>query len=231
MTKVDILNCMGLAMLCLSAAAVFDTKGRIRFALLAGIAAAAAAPLVANLPWGDTPPRSCRSISRPAGQGRGRFPLFPNAAYLAFGLAIGSIVKARGAGALRPPDAVGRADRFRAGVHRPVFLQIPYSIYTKTSFWTDNPALVVIRAGIALLLMGGCYLWTEYCVGPGWSWMQTLGKNSLMVYWVHVMLVYGDIFKPVKRALSYRPWTAMATMVVESRRTEWLRVSRSVGWL
>ena len=28
--------------------------------------------------------------------------------------------------------------------------------------------------------------------------MQTLGKNSLMVYWVHVMMVYGDIFKPLK---------------------------------
>src|SRR6476661_6212918 len=40
LTKVDILNCMGLAMLCLSAAALFQTKGRIRFALLAGIAAA-----------------------------------------------------------------------------------------------------------------------------------------------------------------------------------------------
>src|SRR3954452_19081335 len=31
LTKVDILNCMGLAMLSLSAAALFQTKGRIRF--------------------------------------------------------------------------------------------------------------------------------------------------------------------------------------------------------
>src|SRR5438128_2394392 len=54
---------------------------------------AAAAPLVANLPWGDTPRIVLDYLAPGQGQGRGRFPLFPNAAYLAFGLAIGSIVK------------------------------------------------------------------------------------------------------------------------------------------
>src|SRR4051794_41382471 len=96
--KVDILNCMGLAMLCVSAAAVFETKGRIRFALLAGIAAAALAPVVANLPWGDTPRIIQEYLAPGEGQGRGRFPIFPNAAYLAFGLAAGCIVKAAGQG-------------------------------------------------------------------------------------------------------------------------------------
>ena len=38
--------------------------------------------------------------------------------------------------------------------------------------------------------------------------MQNLGKTSLLVYWVHVMLVYGDIVKPLKRrsASHRRPW-------------------------
>ena len=84
-----------------------------------------AAPLVANLPWGDTPAIVQEYLAPGQGQGRGRFPLFPNAAYLAFGLAIGSIVKALGAGAIRPPDAMGRADRLRAGLHRPVFFEYP----------------------------------------------------------------------------------------------------------
>jgi hypothetical protein len=34
-----------------------------------------------------------------------------------------------------------------------------------------------------------------------------------MVYWVHVMLVYGDLAKPFKRALSI-PQTALATLLV-----------------
>jgi uncharacterized membrane protein len=224
-TKVDILNCMGVAMLCMSAAALFDARGRIRFALIAGLAVAAAAPLIANLPWGNTPALVQEYLTAAQGQGRGRFPFFPNAAYVAFGLAAGSIVKA---------TALERFERlmqwavligFALVFTGQYFSNIPYSIYTKSSFWTDSPALVVIRGGIALLLMAGCYLWTEFCVGPGWSWMQTLGKNSLMVYWVHVMLVYGDILKPLKRALSV-PMTTFATAVVIA-----LMVGLSAFWL
>jgi uncharacterized protein YhhL (DUF1145 family) len=50
-------------------------------------------------------------------------------------------------------------------------------------------------------------------MGTGWSWMLCFGKTSLMVYWVHVMLVYGDLAKPLKRALSI-PQTALATLLV-----------------
>jgi uncharacterized protein YhhL (DUF1145 family) len=43
--------------------------------------------------------------------------------------------------------------------------------------------------------------------------MLCFGKTSLMVYWVHVMLVYGDVAKPFKRALSV-PQTVLATLLV-----------------
>src|SRR5262249_32229503 len=98
-------------------------------------------------------------------------------------------------------------------------------IYMKSNFWTDSPTLIVIRAGVALLLMACCYLWTEYCVNPGWSWMQTLGKNSLMVYWVHVMLVYGNIAYPFKQGLGVTA-TYLATGIVAG-----LMVGLSVWWL
>jgi hypothetical protein len=105
------------------------------------------------------------------------------------------------------------------------FANLPYSIYARSNFWTDSPSLILIRTGIALVTLAGCYLWTEYCVGPGWSWMQVMGKNSLMVYWVHVMLVYGNIVRPLKQSLSI--WqTTLATAVVMA-----LMVAMSEGWL
>jgi fucose 4-O-acetylase-like acetyltransferase len=94
-----------------------------------------------------------------------------------------------------------------------------------SSFWTTSPCLIVIRTGITLLLLTAAYVWTEYCVGPGWSWMQCLGRNSLMVYWIHVMLVYGDISKRFKRLLSI-PETAFATLTVIL-----LMVALSAAWL
>ena len=44
LTKVDILNCMGVGMAVLAVAAVFRSDARVRFAVIAGLAIAAAAP-------------------------------------------------------------------------------------------------------------------------------------------------------------------------------------------
>lgn len=225
LTKVDILNCMGVSMLCMSGAAFFQFQGRVRYAVVAALAVAAVAPLIANFPWDGVPSIIQEYLAPVHGQGRGRFPLFPNAAYVGFGLVAGSLVKR---------IAEDRLDRLMqwavlggfvmifAGQY---FANIPYSIYSNSNFWTDSPTLIIIRGGIAFVSLAGAYLWTQYCAGPGWSWMQALGKNSLMVYWVHVMLVYGDLIKPLKRALSI-PVNAFATAVLTAA-----MVALSAGWI
>ncbi len=55
--------------------------------------------------------------------------------------------------------------------------------------------------------------------------MQTLGKNSLLVYWVHVMLVYGKVLQPFKHGLGVLP-TALVTAAVTA-----LMVALSAGWM
>ncbi|MGA2268451.1 MAG: heparan-alpha-glucosaminide N-acetyltransferase domain-containing protein [Bryobacteraceae bacterium] len=210
-TKVDILNCMGVGMAAVSGATLFQFKGRVRFAVLAGLAIAAAAPIMTNLPWGGTP-ALIREYLVP-GPGRGRFPFFPCASYVGFGLATGAIVKRTAA------EGLDRLMQWSVLIGCPLvfsaqyFSNIPYSIYAKSDFWKDSPALILIRVGIMLLMMAAAYLWTEFCAGAGWSWMLCFGQTSLMVYWVHVMLVYGDLAKPLKQALSI-PQTVLATLLV-----------------
>jgi len=200
LTKVDILNCMGVAMGAMAVAAVFGSNHRIRFALAAGLGIAVVSPIMAGLPWAGAPPLLQAYLA--PGQGRGLFPFFPTASYVAFGLAAGTMVKRA---------AAERTDRlmqwcvligFGLIVCSQYFSNIPYSLYTRSNFWTDSPALILIRVGICLLMLAGAYLWTEYCSGTGWSWMRAMGKNSLMVYWVHVMIVYGAVVRPIKRQLS-----------------------------
>ena len=53
--RVDILNCMGLALLALSVMAVFRTSERIRLCAILGIAIAAASPLVSGIDWVGVP--------------------------------------------------------------------------------------------------------------------------------------------------------------------------------
>jgi uncharacterized membrane protein len=211
LTKVDILNCMGVGMAVLAAGAMFRSDARTRFAVGAGLLIAAVSPLMTNLPWSGTP-ALLREYLVP-GPGRGRFPFFPNVAYIAVGQAVGAIVKRAAAERFERLMLWSMMIGFAMIFIGQYFSNIPYSVYTNASFWTDSPALIAIRVGICLTIMTGAYLWTEYCVGTGWSSMQAMGKNSLMVYWVHVMIVYGSLVHSMKRMLSISQ-SALATGVV-----------------
>ena len=221
-TKVDILNCMGVGMGVLAFVAAFESSKRARAAAVFGFAVAGLAPILANLSWDGVPPL-LREYLVPL-PGRGHFPFFPCASYLGFGLACGTIVKR---------TAMERFERlmqwsvligFGLILGAEYLANVPYSIYAKSNFWTDNPTLILIRVGIILLALAASYVWTEYCAAPRWSWMQCLGKNSLMVYWVHVMLVYGALARPLKRTMN--AWqAALATMFVAA-----LMVALSAAW-
>ena len=206
--KVDILNCMGASLIALSLLALAGPGTRVQAAAAAGILLAAAAPLVSGMDWNWAP----WLVKEYIVPNPSHFPIFPGIAYPAFGIAAGAMVKL----------AADRMDRLMqwAGliglisvVSAQYFSNIPYSLYPNSSFWIDSPALVFIRTGLCLLLLAGAYVWTEFGAGAGWSWMQSLGKTSLMAYWVHVVLVYGDAIKPLRRAMSI-PETTAAMVVV-----------------
>jgi len=211
LTRVDILNCMAVAMAAFAATAAVAGESRLRFAALGATGIAMLSPLIANLPWDGAPPL-LREYLVP-GMGRGHFPFFPFASFVGFGMAAGFAVK-RAA-----EDGMDRLMQWAAVVGFALIFtnqycsNLPYSIYPKSNFWTDSPTLVLIRTGVILALLAGSYLWTEYGASPGWSWMQTLGKTSLMVYWVHVVIVYGGLTKYLRHTLNI-PQTVVATAVL-----------------
>jgi hypothetical protein len=211
MSKVDILNCMGVAMIAFSLAELSDARWRVHAAAAGALAVAIAAPVVANLDWSGLPVL-LRDYIAPV-PGSGRFAFFPNAAYVGFGVAAGTLVRRTSEGVfdrlMQWLVLVGFALIF-CGQY---FANIPYSPYARSEFWTNSPALVVMRFGISLLLMSAAYLWTQYATFGGWSWMQCLGRSSLLVYWVHIMFVYGDSTKPIHGGLSVGQ-NAMATIGV-----------------
>ena len=198
MLKVDILNCMALALIVLSGLAVFDARGRARYALAAGLAIAILAPVMSNLNWGSHPSLLQEYLVPVAAHNR--FPFFPYAAYAAFGIAVGTIVKHTA------------EERFERMMQWSVLIGV---------------ALILIRVGICLVMMAGAFLWTDYAAGPGWSWMQCLGRNSLMVYWVHVMIVYGIVSAPIKRTMT--AWEAALATALVTALMVWLS-ARWTAW-
>ena len=163
-TRVDILNSMGLAMAAFSLAALSAGGRRIRAVLLAAVGIAAVSPLVANLNWAGIPSLVHEYLA--PGFGHGHFPFFPCASYLGFGMAAGAAVRlteaARMDRLMQWAVLIGGSS-ILAGQY---VSNLPYSVYPKSNFWTDSPTLIFIRVGISLVLLAACYMWTAYCAGP-----------------------------------------------------------------
>ncbi len=239
--KVDILNCMGLAIAVFSLGALLNSAERVRCVMTGALLVAAAAPIVSGLDWSGVP--TVIQYYLVPGADHAQFPFFPCAAYLGFGIAAGALVKRAGSseGRERSPDQSRMDNLMRWLVlggavlifSARYFANLPFSVYPSSDFWRNSPALILIRVGVMLLMMAGAYLWTRRRASHGWSWMQNLGKTSLPVYWVHVTLVYGGLTISLKRALT-PAGSALAAIVVTLLMTVlsevWLqRKARRIG--
>jgi uncharacterized membrane protein len=65
-----------------------------------------------------------------------------------------------------------------------------------------SPHFFLIRFGWILLILYGAYMWsTRTRASAAWSPLITLGQASLIVYWVHIEIVYGRPFQTFGRSL------------------------------
>jgi uncharacterized membrane protein len=221
--RVDILNCMGMAMLIFAPMAVFSTKERIRLCTILGFVIAGLAPVVsmideATVPW------LVRSYFFPS---YNYFGFFPWASFLAFGMAAGSVLRT-----VKQEDmsrtmlwmltlGVGLA----IGAH--YLSNMPYSVYSKSEFWLNSPGLIMIKLGIVLALLAVAFLWVNMASPQRWSVFRQLGTTSLLVYWVHIEIVYGRWFGIWKEGLSV-PQVVLFTVLLMALMTA-LSVLRTRG--
>jgi hypothetical protein len=181
---------MALSVALLSAMVVFRTVDRIRLCAVLGLAIAAASPIASAIDYSLVPP----IVKQYLAPDTLFFGFFPWAAFLAFGMSFGSIIRTV------PDENMDRVMQWSAIFGAALimgaryFADLPYSLYTKSDFWLNSPALILIKLGVMLWIMTFAFLWTRYVASPGWSWIRQLGTTSLLVYWVHVELVYGRWF-------------------------------------
>jgi uncharacterized membrane protein len=194
--KVDILNLMGASAALLSILALANGVQRVRWGFIAGAAIACASPLVAMIDMSHIP-APIRGYFMPSGDA---FSIFPWGAFLAFGVAVGSLIP------LVPRTEWNRVMQWSALLglafllSGQYFSNLPYSLYPVSDFWINSPGLIFCKLGVAMLLGSGAFLWTEY-LSSGWSFMRQLGTTSLVVYWTHVSLVYGRLTADYRQTL------------------------------
>lgn len=194
--RVDILNCMGMAMLIFAPMAVFTTLERVRLCTVLGMVVAALSPVVRTIDFSGLP----QFLTAYFVPSYAEFPFFPWAAFLAFGMAMGSVIR------VAKPENLERVMGWTLGVGLGLTVtayelaNLPYSVYSKVDFWLDSPALTAFKLGSVLCILAVAYLWMKAGV-VRWSLCRQLGVTSLLVYWVHIELVYGRWFGFFKEKL------------------------------
>jgi len=121
------------------------------------------------------------------------FPIFPWTGFAFAGLAMGFVLT----GGFSPKSGgwlflltgtVGLAMVYAAKFGDSLRWQL-YPVY---DYWHTSPAFFATRVGLLLILVLAAYAWCRWGLGQiGFSPLIQLGKTSLLVYWVHIELVYG----------------------------------------
>ncbi len=227
--RADILNCMALAIAASAVVALAPRHKRPGIAIALGAAIAVLAPVAGAWDWHAVPPW-VRAYLVPM---PGRFAFFPEAAYVPLGCAVGFAIRRAASGdtegLMRWLAILGFALLYGGEFAS----NQPYSLYAHSEFWLNSPALIVIRTGIMLVAVAGAFAFSEFGLGLGI--VRQLGTTSLLVYWVHVELVYGrwlNIWK--KHMTAYEAALAMVAVtflmyglsLAKTRFTERRRIKR-----
>jgi len=192
--RVDVLNCIAVSLMLVALALGLPTpRGRLGATLGLAAAIALLTPLAWDTGWWKGWPAPI------AGYFTGRvhdalFPLFPWAAFTAFGATSGLLLSrdhARGREGLTIAAlaAIGAA-AIPAALWMDVHVPPVYPVY---DFWHTSPSYVVVKGGVLLVLFALAFLLDRL---PGPSALRQLGQTSLLVYWVHLEIIYGRWIAP-----------------------------------
>lgn len=190
--QADVLHCVGASLLLLQIL-LFFTPTRRSFALAVALLASAmvlAAPFVWRV---DFAPIVSPFFSPYFNQLQPSiFPLFPFAAFLLAGVAAGHFyleAKEKESEDLFMKNLLVLAVVVIAlGID---FDLLPWNVYPKQDYWKTSPNWFLVRVGIVTLITGAFYYVRRLPLVVERN-LITLGQASLLIYPVHLLIVYGS---------------------------------------
>jgi hypothetical protein len=188
--KVDVLNVIAISLL---VSALFTVGLKPRTHALLAVAATAAvaflAPVVAG--WQHPPSRILDYLY--SEWPRGIFYLFPWAAFCFAGSALGRLAL----GEARPLTWIGigvaLAAAGWAGDKLPDF-------YSHQDYWRTSPSWFAIRLG-GVVATSGLLQLVPASADRWLSWLRTMGRHSLLGYFLSIELPYGVLSGPIHKRL------------------------------
>ncbi len=188
--QVDILQTIASTLLAMLLLAVVSRRPKIFLWLASAITLLIiiSSPIVRSMDWSGLPIWIRPYLTT---QFKSQFPLFPWAAFVSAGTILGFwYLRLREAG-----DESAMGGRLSLIAVGAILLSIaleylPVSIYPHHDFWAASPEFFFVRCCLILLAASG--LWRfESSSGAGRSVISLFGQESLLVYVVHLLVVYG----------------------------------------
>ncbi len=253
--RVDVLNTIGLSMMLMGLLCwivLSITRESIRNLVLASGATAASIALLTPplwttwrpnwLPWPiESYVNGVHNLGTPQAW---LFPVFPWAAFAFAGLAIGFILQSDWA---RSREALVFASSGICGVLFVIASRwldaLPIQLYADYDYWHTSPNFFLARLGFLLVILCGSYAWCRwgFAQKPAGQWgfspLIQLGQASLLVYWVHIEMVYGRFSILPKHVQSIRGASVgllavfVSMLILSVARTRWKgRGLEMLGW-
>jgi uncharacterized membrane protein len=193
--RVDILNCIGLSMVLCTVLAFPPEKGALAWRTAAvAVVVALLAPHVGRIRWPEWAPWQVYSYV--SDQRSWFFPLFPWLAYPLAGLFAGTAWARAG-------RAAGTARGVMLGTILVgllliglswLYLGLPEPKYLAFGGkWRNLPSYTFTHIGWICVLAGSLWLVQPFFHPERFGPVRQLGRTSLLMYWVHVDLVYGHL--------------------------------------
>ncbi|MSO21089.1 MAG: DUF1624 domain-containing protein [Acidobacteria bacterium] len=245
----DILQCIGYTSLLLLAVAVCVPRREwfLRACVALTLLIALASAWLNNIPWAATPDLPWWPQSWPmpwwiatifTKQLGSNFPFFPYAGFLTAGAIWGYLFaqsRQRGGehGFLKSTLLTGGALLAACLLLAQVSLPAPYD-----DFWGGSPVFFFLRVGLLMAILAALHFLESWLL-PALGFIVMLGKESLLVYFVHLIIVYGS---PVNRVWNLRHlagdgvgfWTWLAllaaiTVSMTALAWVWTRAKQRLG--
>jgi uncharacterized membrane protein len=213
--RFDILNNIGISLILVGLIFALVKKEWLRYLALslAATLVALAAPAVWSSPAINSLPWVIRNFFNSAVE-FGHFPIFPYFIFMPAGAVAGLLTR-----------------QFKADKLKLIFLHYGFliagillilgGIWAAIKFphaygWIlfyNSPEYSFIRIGMQAMVLAGCFFLCLPFKQESFSFMRLLGRHSLMVYWVHIALIYGRMTSRLQRNLDW-PQTIAAMLML-----------------
>jgi uncharacterized membrane protein len=193
--QTDVLQTIAVSLFLLVALAVLSRKSGV-FLWVTGAVAAVfvfAAPVVRELDFAELSPWLRPYLTTRV---KTMFPLFPWGAFVLTGALCGWwYLQAKKDGYERTFIRKLSAGAAAAIVAALIVELLPLTFYPNHNFWKSSPEFFIVRDGIVILMLAGLWQMEQRRKYSDWSPLLIFGRESLLVYVVHLLIVYGYTYE------------------------------------